>query len=222
MSATAEQDARLRAAIEHTLLAAEATERDIERLCDEATNHGLFGVCVNPVHVPVARARLGHATVQLVSVVGFPLGATASEVKAHEATLVVAAGADELDMVLALGAARAGDWSRVQADIEAVVASAQGRPVKVIVETAKLEDDEKRLACHAARRAGAAFVKTSTGFGGGGATEHDVALMHGEVGGVLGVKASGGIRTRAQALQLLHAGATRVGTSAGPALLLPS
>ncbi|MGD8858400.1 MAG: deoxyribose-phosphate aldolase [Myxococcales bacterium] len=217
MGPTAEQ--RLRAAIEHTLLAADATADQVRRLCDEALRQRFAGVCVNPTHVPRCRALLGGSPVRLVTVVGFPLGANRSQTKAYECALAVGEGADEIDMVLDLGAARAGDWERVKRDVSAVVEAATGQPVKVILETARLDDDQKRAACAAAVLAGASFVKTSTGFGGGGATTHDVALMRQAVGPGVGIKASGGIRTRAQALALLDAGADRLGTSAGLALI---
>jgi deoxyribose-phosphate aldolase len=210
---------RLRAAIEHTLLAPDATDEGVEVLCREAMRERFAGVCVNPVHVPRCRALLAASAVRLVTVVGFPLGANRSRTKAFECALAVAEGADEIDMVLDQGAALAGDWRRVEQDVAAVVAAAGGRPVKVILETARLDDDRKRAACATAVLAGARFVKTSTGFGGGGATVHDVRLMRRAVGPGVGVKASGGIRERAQALALLDAGANRLGTSAGVALI---
>lgn len=208
-------DERMRAAIEHTLLAATATADEVERLCEGAATHRFAGVCVTPIHVARCRDRLRGSGVRVVTVVGFPLGASHSRVKAIECELAVADGADEIDTVMLLGAARAGDWSSVEADVRAVVQAAQGRAVKLILETAALDDAQKRAACDVAARAGAAYVKTSTGYGPGGATEHDVRLLAQAAGGRLAVKASGGIRTAAQACAMLAAGATRLGTSAG-------
>lgn len=216
---------RLRAAIEHTRLGAATTSAQIVQLCQEARDAGLFGVCVAPVHVRSARAALGGlgegAGPALVTVVGFPLGASRSDVKAFECAAAVRDGATEVDMVIDLGALHAGQDDRVAADVAAVVAAADGRPVKVIIETSLLDDAQKRRACVASEAGGAAFVKTSTGFGGGGATVDDVVLMRSVVGPRLRIKASGGIRTRALALALLDAGADRLGTSAGVALLKP-
>lgn len=208
-------EAEVRAAIEHTLLAATARAEDIAALCAEARAHGFGAVCVNPVHVARCRAALAPGTVRVVSVVGFPLGANTPRGKAFEAAQAVADGADELDVVMALGAARSGDWAAVETDLAAVVQAAAGKPVKVILETGVLDDPAKEHACRIAFRAGAAFVKTCTGFGPGAATVEDVRLMRRAVAGQIGVKASGGIRTAAQARALLAAGASRLGTSAG-------
>ncbi|HEX2677498.1 MAG TPA: deoxyribose-phosphate aldolase [Polyangiales bacterium] len=210
----------LRAAIEHTLLSPGATRAMIERHCAEARSHALFGVCVNPVHVARASKLLASTEVTLVTVVGFPLGASAHAVKAFECEQAVRDGAQEIDMVIDLGALKAADRHGVKDDIAGVVKAAGGKPVKVILETALLNEGEKRLACAIAEEAGAAFVKTSTGFGGGGATREDVALMRALVGDRLGVKASGGIRDAALARELLAAGANRIGTSQGVALVL--
>lgn len=205
--------------IEHTLLKPEATPAEIERLCDEAVKHGFFGVCVMPWFVPLAvRRTQGHPT-KVVTVIGFPLGANRTLVKEIEATDAVAAGADELDMVMPIGAFKAGDDALVEADIAAVVRAAQGRPVKVILETALLSESEIERACRIAERAGARYVKTSTGFGPGGATQEDVALMRRVVGPEVGVKASGGIRTAADAWRMVRAGADRLGTSSGVAIV---
>lgn len=211
----ASDEQAVRGAIEHTLLAATATPDAIEVLCGEALAHGFAGVCVNPIHVPRCRAALGAGRVRVVTVVGFPLGASATRCKAFETEAAVADGADELDVVMQLGAARAGDWLTVERDLRAVVQAAQGRAVKLILETGALLDAEKARACEVALQAGAAFVKTSTGYGPGGATVEDVRLMKRVVGDRLAVKASGGVRSAVQAQALLAAGASRLGTSAG-------
>jgi deoxyribose-phosphate aldolase len=200
--------------IEHTALKAEATPAAIARLCAEAVAFGFRGVCVNPNFVAAARRHLGGAPPRLVSVVGFPLGASLTATKAHETRAVIEAGADEVDMVLQIGLLKGGELSAVADDIAAVVAAAGGRPVKVILETLLLDDAEKVAACQLAERAGAAFVKTSTGFGGARATVEDVALMRRTVGGRLRVKASGGIRDLATARALVAAGADVLGCSA--------
>ncbi len=190
----------------------------IKRLCSEAQAYAMGHVCVNPHYVAECRELLRGTGVGICSVVGFPLGATLTEVKALEARKVVDLGADELDMVLNIGALRNGEDFLVREDIHGVVASS-GVTTKVILETALLSDDEKRRGCIAALEAGAHFVKTSTGFAQGGATVADVRLMKGVVGNRLGVKASGGIRTYDAARCFLEAGATRIGTSSGPAIL---
>lgn len=211
---------RLRGAIEHTLLSPRATPAEVVGLCQEAATHGLFGVCVAPLHVAVARAALSSAAgPRLVTVVGFPLGASRPDVKAYECALAVDDGADEIDMVLDIGHLCAGDDRPVVGDVAAVVQAAAGRPVKVILETALLDVGQKRRACLAAEAGGAAFVKTSTGFAGGGATVDDIVLMRATIGDRLRIKASGGIRSRKFALSLLDAGADRIGTSRGVALL---
>lgn len=208
--------ARLAALIDHTLLKPEATRRDIQELCAEARELGFAAVCVNPVWVPLCHAALEESSVKVATVIGFPLGANESATKAVEADLAVREGADELDMVAALGHIRAGDWLHVSHDIAAVVRAAAGRPVKVILETALLDAGQIVRASETALEAGAAFVKTSTGFNAaGGATVQAVELMHRAVGSRLGVKASGGIRDCATALRMLAAGATRLGTSSG-------
>lgn len=214
------QQARdLAARIEHTLLKPQAQPADVDRLCDEAVAYGFAGVCVMPYYVPRAAARLAGRGVRVVTVVGFPLGAHRTSVKAAEARDAVAAGADELDMVLQVGALKAGDDAAVEEDIAAVVAAAAGRPVKVILETALLTDEEIVRGCRIAERAGARYVKTSTGFGPGGATAEHVALMRRTVGSRMGVKAAGGIRTAADAWRMLRAGADRIGTSNGVAIV---
>lgn len=218
MSATHIDAATVRAAIEHTLLAADATFAAIDALCDVARSRSLGGVCVNPIHVARCAARLQGSAVRLVSVVAFPLGASESAAKAFECELAVRAGAQEIDMVAPLGALKAGDWGAVEDDARRVVAAASGRPVKLIIETGLLEDGEKRLACDVARRSGVAFVKTCTGFSKGAATVEDVRLLAAALGGALGIKASAGVRNAAQARALIAAGAARIGTSAGAAI----
>lgn len=207
--------------IDHTLLRPGATGVDIDRLCDEAKSYGFAAVCVNPVRVERAVSRLGQSKVLVASVVGFPLGASRSEIKLAETQRALDDGAREIDMVINIGRLIEGDVGYVADEIELLTAAAHrvGAITKVIIETALLTDDQKRIACELAVGAGADFVKTSTGFGGGGATVSDVALMRSVVGPTIGVKASGGIRTAADALNLLRAGATRLGTSAGPAIV---
>ena len=205
--------------IDHTLLKADATVDDIVKLCNEADEHRFAAVCVNPVYIDLAAHILAGSGVRVATVVGFPLGATFTAAKTLETREAILRKADEIDMVMNIAAARAGHWDAVADDIRQVVAVADGKLVKVILETAFLTDDEKRRACEAAVVAGAGFVKTSTGFGPGGATEEDVRLMRAVVGDKAGVKASGGIRTRQQAELMIAAGATRLGTSAGAALL---
>lgn len=213
--------AELARLIDHTLLKPEATPAQIERLCAEARAHGFASVCVNPTHVRLAARLLRGSGVAVCSVVGFPLGAGLPQVKAFEAAEVVRLGAGEVDMVLNIGALKAGDHALVLRDIRAVVRAgrAGGALVKVILETCLLTDDEKRAACRLAQQARADFVKTSTGFSTGGATVADVALMRAAVGPKMGVKAAGGIRSLAEAQAMVAAGATRLGTSAGVALL---
>lgn len=202
--------------IDHTLLKPEATRADVVALVAEAQALGVLGVCVSPSMLPIEAPGLVVATV-----CGFPSGKHASTIKASEAALAVAAGADEVDMVIDVGAALAGEWAAVRADIAAVrTAVPPPRLLKVIVESARLNDEALVAACHAARDAGADFVKTSTGFHpAGGATEHAVGLMARAVGNSMGVKASGGIRTTEQALTMLKAGATRLGLSASAQVL---
>jgi len=203
--------------IDHTLLRPDATGKDVARLCDEAVEFGFAAVCVNAVWVPQCAVRLSSAKSVVCTVVGFPLGATLPEVKEFEARRVLAAGAREVDMVLNIGALRARDLDTVRRDVDHVVAVAKaaGGLTKVILEAALLTDEEKTTACTIAREAGADYVKTSTGFGPGGATVADVALMRRVVGPGVGVKASGGIRDLDTMLAMVRAGATRIGTSAG-------
>ena len=201
--------------IDHTLLKPEATPAQVEKLCAEAAEYHFASVCVNPVYIPLAAQLLDGTGVKVCCVVGFPLGAIAPEQKAVEAASCAAMGAEELDMVIHVGAAKAGDWALVQRDIAGVVKAAAGRTVKVIIETCLLTDEEKVKACEAAKATGADFVKTSTGFSTGGATTHDIALMRKTVGPEMGVKASGGIRDYATAMAMIEAGANRIGASAG-------
>ena len=205
--------------IDHTLLKPEATPAQVEKLCAEAAEYHFASVCVNPVYIPLAAKLLQGTGVKVCCVVGFPLGAITPEQKAAEAASCAAMGAEELDMVIHVGAAKAGDWALVQRDIEGVVKAAAGRTVKVILETCLLTDEEKRKACLAAKAAGAHFVKTSTGFSTGGATAADIALMRKTVGPEMGVKASGGIRDYATAMAMIDAGANRIGASAGIAIV---
>lgn len=207
------------AMIDHTLLKPEATPAQIEKLCAEAAEYHFASVCVNPVYIPLAARLLKGTGVKVCCVVGFPLGAIAPEQKAAEAASCAAMGAEELDMVIHVGAAKAGDWALVQRDIEGVVKAAAGHTVKVIIETCLLTDEEKVKACEAAKAAGVHFVKTSTGFSTGGATTHDIALMRKTVGPEMGVKASGGIRDYATAMAMIEAGANRIGASAGIAIV---
>jgi deoxyribose-phosphate aldolase len=202
--------------IDHTLLKPEATRAQVEQLCDEAKQYGFASVCVNPAHVRLCAQRLKGSPVKVCAVVGFPLGATLPEVKAFETQQALEAGATEIDMVINIGALKDKDADLVARDMAAVVrtAHAGNALVKVIIEAALLSDDEKTTACQLAQSAGADFVKTSTGFGPGGATVEDVALMRRVVGPMMGIKAAGGIRTLADAQKMMAAGATRIGASA--------
>ena len=203
--------------IDHTLLKAEATYADVDKLCDEAAKHGFASVCVNPMHVKRCAARLRGATPLVCTVIGFPLGATPREIKVLEARKAIRDGAREIELVIAIGALKSGDHAYVFDDIRAVAEAVhEGRAIlKVIIETALLSDEEKVAACVLAKRARADFVKTSTGFAKGGATAHDVALMARAVEYKLGVKASGGVSSAADAQKLILAGATRIGASVG-------
>ncbi|MDO4741487.1 MAG: deoxyribose-phosphate aldolase [Eubacteriales bacterium] len=205
--------------IDNTLLKPAATAQQIRELCEESIEYGFASVCVNPAHVELAAGLLAGSGVKTCTVIGFPLGANTSAVKAFEAEKAVEDGADELDMVINIGALKAGDDELVREDIEAVVQAGQGKLVKVIIETALLTDEEKVRACELAVEAGADFVKTCTGFSGGAANTHDIALMRKTVGPEIGVKASGGVRTKEDALALIEAGATRIGTSSGKAIV---
>ena len=214
MELTPEELARY---IDHTLLKPEATSEQIRQVCREALQYHFASVCVNPSYVELVARELSGSDVKTCSVVGFPLGATLPEVKAFETRKAIELGAQEIDMVINIGALKSGDEELVGKDIEAVVEVAHERDalVKVIIEAALLTDEEKVRACLIAKRAGADYVKTSTGFGPGGATVEDVKLMRATVGPSMGVKAAGGIRTLEKALAMIEAGATRIGASAG-------
>lgn len=206
--------------IDHTLLKADATEAAIVKVCEEAKHYGTASVCVNTARIPLVAKELAGSGVKACCVVGFPLGAMLPAAKAAEAAFAIEAGADEVDMVINVGKAKDGDWDYVQKDIEAVEAVCKGKALlKVIIETCLLTDDEKVKACLASKAAGADFVKTSTGFSTGGATVADIALMRKTVGPEMGVKASGGVRTREAALAMIEAGATRIGASSSKGIL---
>jgi len=213
--------------IDHTLLKADASASQIDRLCSEAAQYGFASVCVNPCYVAQCAQALKGSGVNVCTVIGFPLGAAVPETKAFEAVRAVRDGASEVDMVINVGAVKSGRWDLLKDDISAVTdavraveSSVTGKLiVKVILETCLLTDDEKVRACLAAKEAGADFVKTSTGFSTAGANAHDVALMRKTVGTDMGVKASGGIHTAGEALDMIRAGASRLGVSAGVAII---
>ena len=205
--------------IDHTMLKADSTRETIQRYCAEAKQYGFASVCVNSCHAALVAAELKGTGINTCCVVGFPLGAMITEAKAFEAKAAVAAGADEVDMVINIGAIQDQDMAFVEQDIKAVVEAAKPAIVKVIIETCLLTDEEKTAACEASVRAGAAFVKTSTGFSTGGATVHDVALMKQAVKGQAKVKASGGIRTPEFTAELVEAGADRIGAGDGVKLM---
>ncbi|PNL92590.1 deoxyribose-phosphate aldolase [Aggregatibacter aphrophilus] len=204
--------------IDHTALTAEKTDADILKLCDEAIEHQFFSVCINSCHIPLAKQKLAGSNVKICTVVGFPLGANLSSVKAFEAQEAIAAGANEIDMVINVGWIKSNKWSAVKEDIQAVLNACNGTPLKVILETCLLTKEEIVQACEICKALKVAFVKTSTGFSKGGATVEDVALMKHTVGDI-GVKASGGIRDTQTALAMIKAGATRIGASAGIAII---
>ncbi|HET6438098.1 MAG TPA: deoxyribose-phosphate aldolase [Anaeromyxobacter sp.] len=205
--------------VDHTVLKPETVRETVARFCDEARRYRFAAVCVNPCWVSFAKERLQGSGVKVATVIGFPLGANTPLAKAFEARDAVASGADELDMVINIGALKDRDDELVARDIAGVVHSAGRAPVKVIIETSALTEEEKERACRIAAGAGAAFVKTSTGFGKGGATPEDVALMKRVVGPSVQVKASTGVKTREDADRLIAAGASRLGTSSGPAIV---
>lgn len=211
------QDLNIAKMIDHTLLKPDATQQEIAQLCFEARKYGFASVCVNPTWVSLCAQLLKGSDVKVCTVIGFPLGATASETKAFETETAIRQGATEIDMVINIGALKARDLDTVAKDIRGVVkaAHAHGVLVKVIIETVLLTDEEKTMASLISKEAGADFVKTSTGFAGGGATVHDVQLMRKAVGPEMGVKASGGVRTYEDAASMIKAGATRIGASAG-------
>lgn len=205
--------------IDHTMLKADSTKETILRYCAEAKEHGFASVCVNSCHVPLVASTLKGSDVVTCCVVGFPLGAMLTSAKAYEASEAVKAGAGEVDMVINIGAIKDKDWDFVREDIKAVVEASKPAIVKVIIETCLLTDEEKVKACELSEEAGAAFVKTSTGFSTGGATIEDIKLMKKTVGNHLQVKASGGIRTPEFAAELIEAGADRIGAGNGVILL---
>ncbi|MBI0027924.1 deoxyribose-phosphate aldolase [Gilliamella apicola] len=205
--------------IDHTLLAMNATEDQIRKLCDEAKEYHFYSVCVNSGYVPLAASLLKGSDVKVCSVVGFPLGAMLTSAKAFETEMAVKAGAQEIDMVINVGWLKSNDWQAVKNDIEAVFNACGDVPLKVILETCLLSKDEIVKVCNICKEIGVAFVKTSTGFSVSGATVEDVKLMRETVGDKMGVKASGGIRDRATAEKMVEAGATRLGASAGIAIV---
>lgn len=207
--------ASLASYFDHTILKPAATTADVELICKEAIEYSFFSVCINPCRVSLAAKLLADSPAKTCSVIGFPLGSNTTSLKAEETRQAISDGADEIDMVINIGALKENNRAFVEQDIRAVVDAAQGRVVKVILETCLLEESEIVTACKLSQNAGAHFVKTSTGFGGGGATVSDVELMKKTVGKKLKVKASGGIKTLADARALIAAGADRIGASAG-------
>ncbi|MCC3869538.1 deoxyribose-phosphate aldolase [Terrisporobacter mayombei] len=201
--------------IDHTVLKAFSSKEDVIKVCKEAKEHGFFSVCINPTHIELAKKELEGSKVKVCTVIGFPLGANTSEVKAFETKDAIAKGAHEVDMVINIGALKDKNYDLVYKDIKAVVDSANKEAlVKVIIETCYLTDDEKKIACELSVKAGADYVKTSTGFGTGGSTPEDIKLMRDVVGPNIGVKASGGVRTTEDAIKVIDAGASRIGASA--------
>ncbi len=206
--------------IDHTILKPDATEIEVKQICKEAKEYKFKSVCVNSTYVKYVSEHLKGSEVLTCSVVGFPLGSVPTEVKSYETSMAIKDGADEIDMVINIGNLKDGKYEDVLKDIKSVVESAQGRTVKVIIETCLLEDEEKIKACELSVQAGAHYVKTSTGFSTGGATEADVKLMRKVVGDKLGVKASGGIRSLEDAEKMINAGASRIGASSGIQIVL--
>ena len=205
--------------IDHTILKADATIDDIRKLCIEAKEHNFYSVCVNSAYVNVAYNFVLHSNVKVCSVVGFPLGAMIKEAKAYEAKFAIDSGADEIDMVSNIGFLKSKKIDLFERDIKKVRDVCHAAVLKVIIETCLLTDEEKVLACKIAKEFGADFVKTSTGFSTGGATEHDIELMRKAVGDDVGVKASGGIKTYEDAIKMINAGANRIGTSNGVTIM---
>lgn len=201
--------------IDHTVLKAFSSREDVIKVCNEAKEHGFFSVCINPTHIELAKKELEGSNVKVCTVIGFPLGANTSEVKAFETKDAIAKGAHEVDMVINIGALKDKNYDLVCNDIKAVVDAANKEAlVKVIIETCYLTDEEKKIACELSVKAGADYVKTSTGFGTGGSTPQDIKLMRDVVGPNVGVKASGGVRTTEDAIKVIDAGASRIGASA--------
>lgn len=206
--------------IDHTILKPEATEAAVQKIIDEAKEYNFFSVCINPCWVAFASEQLADTDVAVCTVIGFPLGANTPEVKAYEAADAIKNGANEVDMVINIGALKSQQYDYVRQDIQGVVDAAKGKAlVKVIIETALLTDKEKVKACELAKEAGADFVKTSTGFSTGGAKVADIRLMRETVGPDMGVKASGGVHNAEEALAMIEAGATRIGASTGVAIV---
>jgi deoxyribose-phosphate aldolase len=214
-----QMDRELAAIIDHTLLKPDASREQLIKVCDEAKQFSFATVCVNSGNIPLVARELKGSPVKPIAVVGFPLGAATSQAKAFEAREAIRAGAEEIDMVINIGALKSRDYKKVYDDIKAVVEASKPHKVKVIIETAQLNNEEKVIACTLAKTAGAAFVKTSTGFGGGGATVEDIELMRRIVGSDMEVKASGGIRTKEDAEKMVKAGADRIGASASVAIV---
>ena len=212
-------DREMAGRIDHTLLKPDASREQLLKVCEEAKQYGFATVCVNSANIPLVARQLKGSPVKPIAVVGFPLGAATSQAKAFEAREAIRAGAEEIDMVINIGALKSKDYKLVYEDIKTVVEASKPYKVKVIIETAQLNQDEKIIACALSKTAGAAFVKTSTGFGGGGATVEDIALMRRVVGSDMEVKASGGIRTREDAQKMVQAGADRIGASASVAIV---
>lgn len=201
--------------IDHTVLKAFSSKEDVIKVCKEAKEHGFFSVCINPTHIELAKQELEGSNVKVCTVIGFPLGANTSEVKAFETKDSIVKGAHEVDMVINIGALKDKNYDLVYKDIKAVVDAANKEAlVKVIIETCYLTDEEKKIACELSVKAGADYVKTSTGFGTGGSTPEDIKLMRDVVGPNVGVKASGGVRTTEDAIKVIDAGASRIGASA--------
>ncbi len=206
--------------IDHTILKPETTESQVKAICAEAREHSFFSVCVNPCNVSLVKEELKGTDVKVCSVISFPLGANIPEVKAFEATKAIEDGADEIDMVINIGALKDGKYDYVREDIKAVVEACKGKALlKVIIEACLLTDEEKVKACELSKEAGADYVKTSTGFSTGGATAEDIALMRKTVGPELGVKASGGVRDFEGAKKMIDAGASRIGASSSVAIV---
>ncbi len=210
----------LAAMIDHTILNADALEQDVRLRCQEALEYGFASVCINPSFVSLVSKELANGKVKVCTVIGFPLGESTTETKVFETRNAIKNGADEIDMVINIGAIKTGAWDIVEDDIKSVVRATKGKViVKVIIETCYLTEEEKVKACKAAKSAGADFVKTSTGFGTGGATVEDIKLMRETVGPDMGVKASGGVRSKEDAVKMIEAGATRIGASSGIAIV---
>ena len=206
--------------IDHTVLKAMTTQEEVIKVCNEAKENGFFSVCINPTHIEFVKKQLEGSNVKVCTVIGFPLGANTPEVKAFETKDAIAKGADEVDMVINIGALKDKNYELVERDIKAVVDAADKKAlVKVIIETCYLTDEEKKIACELAVKAGTDYVKTSTGFGTGGSTPADIKLMRETVGENIGVKASGGVRNEKDAVAVIESGASRIGASSSVAII---